>query len=475
MKTPETPRNKPVKKPNERPKNQKNIKIVNIHNYRPSTTPPTTVSNPYFKPPRALHARMPTHPQPEQESTKPVRKIIIRRNIQPMMDGRMPQQPTIINAEDDAMLNTLFQSIFGDVVKPTQSIIQARLPQPPATAFVPNAFIEEVPKTLEDLLHLVEIMDEKYLKSVGEAKDTKEAKDVKDAVLYNVDLGRLKKIAPALCELRAMVGLEAVKNQIVDIVLYYLQRLEVENVDMLHTIIDGAPGTGKTEIAHIYCKILSGLGILSKGTFRKAKKHDLIGGYLGQTALKTAKVLEEARGGVLFIDEIYSFGNSEGKEGRDIYTKECVDLLMEHMSEHKSDFVLVVAGYKSDIQKFFLTMNDGLERRFPIHLSIEKYSSEEMRLIFLKKAREYQWELAEDAIPRDFFEKNDVYFKHFGGDMETLLSKCKYAHSRNLLADHGKKHRVLCRKDFEDGFALYSANPQVKERSVRPVYLGMYS
>lgn len=463
----------------------KHVKIVNIHNnYNNRPLNPFHQASPVLNPYLFPSNQIPSQPNSiEKNAPKPVRKIIIRRNVPSSSSAsnvhNTVNQPTIINAEDDAMMNSLFQSIFGDVMKMSgndtdaisESVATARTASVSSKkkAFIlPNAFIEEVPKTLDDLLHLIDIMDDKYLKQSPTT-------DIEKNIVFNVDLVRLRNIHEPLLELKAMVGLENVKSMIVDIVLYYLQRLEVDNVDMLHTIIDGAPGTGKTEIAHIYCKILSGLGILSKGTFRKAKKHDLIGGYLGQTALKTSKVLEETRGGVLFIDEIYSFGNSEGKEGRDIYAKECVDLLMEYMSEHKSDFVLVVAGYKADIQKFFLTMNDGLERRFPIHMSIEKYSSEEMRLIFLKKVIEYQWELTEDAIPVDFFEKNDIYFKHFGGDMETLLSKCKYAHSRNLLSDHAKKHRVLCRKDFEDGFALYSANPQVKERSVRPLYLGMYT
>lgn len=273
-----------------------------------------------------------------------IKKIIIHR---PPMDDKQEQ-----DVADEAMMNQLLGSIFGSAVKgpdvkssihDRESKLKLKPHSQPEVEIVPIdrnrlKFIKEVPKTLDDLLILCsKIRDKVY--------DPTE--------YYNIELDKLLKMEPALLKLQKMIGLADVKMRIVDIILYYLQRLDVKNYDMLHTIIDGAPGTGKTEIAHIYCQILSCMGVLSKGTFHTAKKHDLIGSYLGHTAAKTAKLLEECRGGVLFIDEIYSFGNADGKEGKDIYVKECVDLIMEFMSENKSDFVLVVAGYKMDIQRFF--------------------------------------------------------------------------------------------------------------------------
>ena len=319
-------------------------------------------------------------------------------------------------------------------------------------------YLDEKPKNLNDLLELckkisVEYDPEKY---------------------YNIDLKILKKLEAPLIKLNTLIGLEDVKNKIIDIILYYLQRLDIKNYDMLHTIIYGAPGTGKTEIAHIYSEILNNLGVLSKGTFKKAKKNDLIGGYLGHTAMKTMKILEECRGGVLFIDEIYSLGSSNGKDSKDIYAKECIDLIMEFLSENKSDFVLVVAGYKNDIEQFFLSMNDGLERRFPIHLSIGSYNAEEMEKIFYKKVSELKWNIEPETIPKDFFSTEKDYFKFYGGDMETLLSKCKYAHSRNLIEDHTKEHRIISHKDFIDGFELYKKNPEIESRKKSAKYLNFY-
>ena len=384
-----------------------------------------------------------------------------------------PTNPKEGVTNDDEFIGQLFGSLFNgigpagnntDILKSADSLKNASKKKEEEEIVVPIIdrekllFIDEKPQTLDDLLELSKIVDKKY--------------NIDD--YYNFDLKKLKGLEKPLENLKKMVGLAEVKNKIVDIILYYLQRLDIKNQDMLHTIIDGAPGSGKTEIALIYSQILVSLGVLSKGTFKKAKKHDLIGGYLGHTAMKTNKLLEEVRGGVLFIDEIYSLGNSDGKDGKDIYAKECVDLLMEYMSENKSDFVLVVAGYKDDIQRFFLSMNDGLERRFPIHLSIGEYSPEELKLIFLKKVDELKWNIVEDSIPDDFFKENKDYFKFYGGDMEMLLSKCKYAHSRNLVYDHDKIHRIIDRKDFLDGFGLYIQNPEIEARKKSHKYLSFY-
>jgi hypothetical protein len=398
-----------------------------------------------------------------------IKKIIIHR---PPMDDKQEQA-----ASDEVMMNQLLGSIFGStvagtVMKPDKHMhvptaqnakLQPRIQ--PEVEIVPIdrsrlKFIKEVPKTLDDLIMLCSKIRDKVYDSTE---------------YYNIELDKLLIMEPALLKLQRMIGLTDVKMRIVDIILYYLQRLDVKNYDMLHTIIDGAPGTGKTEIAHIYCQILSCMGVLSKGTFHTAKKHDLIGSYLGHTAAKTAKLLEECRGGVLFIDEIYSFGNADGKDGKDIYVKECVDLIMEFMSENKSDFVLVVAGYKMDIQRFFLTMNDGLERRFPIHLAIGTYTALEMRDIFFKKVADLKWAITPNAIDTVFFEKERDYFKFFGGDMETLLSKCKYSHSRNLLADHSKIHRLLTMDDIRDGFELFKKNPEIAARKDMNIMQHLYN
>ena len=176
----------------------------------------------------------------------------------------------------------------------------------------------------------------------------KKYKDIKKR--FNLDTKILHKLVGPLQKLKNMIGLKQVKQQVFEQIIFYLQNLDDQNYDMLHTVIEGEPGTGKTELAKILGEIYTEMGILSKGTFTSVKRADLIGGYLGQTAMKTKKVLEEANGGVLFIDEAYSLGNQEGK---DSYSKECIDTLTAFLTEEKEDFVLIIAGYKEDLKKCF--------------------------------------------------------------------------------------------------------------------------
>jgi SpoVK/Ycf46/Vps4 family AAA+-type ATPase len=150
---------------------------------------------------------------------------------------------------------------------------------------------------------------------------------------------------------------------------------------MLHTIIDGPPGSGKTEIAQIYSQILVSLGVLSKGTFKKAKKHDLIGGYLGHTAMKTSKLLEEIRGGVLFIDEAYEIAPC-GQKSED-YGSEAITELVNFLDKYVGLMIVIAAGYEGVMKECFLAANEGMPRRFPVVFRLENYSNEDLLGIFL--------------------------------------------------------------------------------------------
>ena len=128
----------------------------------------------------------------------------------------------------------------------------------------------------------------------------------------------LNRMVEPLEGLNKMIGMHLVKKNIVDHILFFLQKLDNGLNNMLHTVIQGPPGTGKTELGKILSKIYLAMGILKNDIFRVVKRADLIGKYLGHTAQKTQKVIDSCKGGVMFIDEAYSLGNSEG---RDIYSK----------------------------------------------------------------------------------------------------------------------------------------------------------
>lgn len=151
---------------------------------------------------------------------------------------------------------------------------------------------------------------------------------------YNIDLKSLHKIETELQSLHNMVGMKTLKSCILKQLLYFIQgfadnKYQMNFVDYKHTVFVGPPGTGKTEVAKIIGKMYSKLGILKNNVFKKVTRTDLVAGYLGQTAIKTRKVIDECMGGVLFIDEAYSLQNN------DSYAKECVDTLCEALSDCK--------------------------------------------------------------------------------------------------------------------------------------------
>jgi SpoVK/Ycf46/Vps4 family AAA+-type ATPase len=274
-------------------------------------------------------------------------------------------------------------------------------------------------------------------------------KITEDENIYNIDLKSLSKMKPSLIKLKNMIGMESVKKNIVYQIIFYLQGLDISNNDMLHTVIEGKPGVGKTELAKILAEIYNSLGILSKSSFTVAKRSDLIGSYLGSTAMKTNKILEESLGGVLFIDEAYSLGNEEGK---DIYSKECIDTINQFLSENREDFICIIAGYKESLEKCFFKYNPGLERRFPWRYSIKEYSWEELSEIFKKIVKDNSWKA---KIEPNFFKDNLDKFKFFGGDLEILFQKTKLIHGMRAINLTKDKKRIINDDDLKGGLQLF--------------------
>ena len=283
---------------------------------------------------------------------------------------------------------------------------------------------------------------------------------------YNIDMKTLHKIKKPLNELNNMIGMKELKENIVDQIIFYIQNLHTlksdKGNDFMHTVIYGPPGTGKTEIAKIIGSIFAKMGVLTKGTFKKVTRADLIAGYLGQTALKTRDVVKDSLGGVLFIDEAYALGN---EEKRDSFSKECIDTLCEALSDHKDNLMVIIAGYESDLNNCFFNYNQGLNSRFTWRFKTGEYTAEDLYKIFIKKVNDGGWSLAEDSqINVKWFEKNKSYFKFYGRDIETLFAKTKIAHSRRVfgLDESVKKHITI--KDLNKGLELYLKNEDSKEK-----------
>jgi SpoVK/Ycf46/Vps4 family AAA+-type ATPase len=307
-------------------------------------------------------------------------------------------------------------------------------------------------------------------------------------VIYNIDMESLHKIKEPLLDLNSMIGMQSVKENIVDQILFYIQNLHKPCYnddttkkqplynDFMHTVIYGPPGTGKTEIAKIIGSIFSKLGILNKGTFKKVTRSDLVAGYLGQTALKTKDVIKECLGGVLFIDEAYSLGN---QEKRDSFSKECIDTLCEALSDHKDNLMVIIAGYETDLNDCFFKYNQGLNSRFTWRFKIDQYNAAELYNIFIKKINDSGWSIDDSStnVNVKWFEKNKDYFKFYGRDIETLFAKTKIAHSRRVFCLDKSIKKKLTIGDIEKGLEIYLKNSikTDENESLKRIFSTMYT
>ncbi|WP_322938215.1 AAA family ATPase [Nocardioides bizhenqiangii] len=207
-----------------------------------------------------------------------------------------------------------------------------------------------------------------------------------------------KTVEELLAELDAMIGLDNVKGEI-------HRQAAVLRVEGLrkkagldtptitrHLVFNGNPGTGKTTVARLVAGIYRALGLLSKGQLVEVDRSELVAGYLGQTAQKTAEVVKSAEGGVLFIDEAYSLSGDQ-------YGKEAIDTLVKEMEDKRDDLVVIVAGYPLPMA-IFISENPGLESRFRTMIEFENYTDGELVRIFEQMAEGADYDTDEAVLAR---------------------------------------------------------------------------
>jgi SpoVK/Ycf46/Vps4 family AAA+-type ATPase len=200
-------------------------------------------------------------------------------------------------------------------------------------------------------------------------------------------------------EINSLVGLQSIKAEVQSLVnTLQVQRLRAQaglpDIDQSnHMVFLGNPGTGKTTIARKLGDIYRHLGILSSGHFVETDRAALVGGYLGQTALKTTEVLNSALGGILFIDEAYSLSHAQNQ---DPYGQEAIDTILKYMEDNRKNLVVIVAGYQ-DLMREFLQSNPGLRSRFNKYFSFEDYGQDELAKIFFLMADKGRYFITPDA------------------------------------------------------------------------------
>lgn len=290
---------------------------------------------------------------------------------------------------------------------------------------------------------------------------------ISEHLKYDINIEGIHKIREHLIELDRFIGLEDLKENLLDQLIYFMHE---KGDDYLHTVLYGPPGTGKTEIAKILGNIYTKLGILRKGTFVKVTRSDFVAGYLGQTALKTRKLIEENLGGVVFIDEAYAMGN---QEKRDIFSKEALDTLCELLSDHKKELMVIIAGYREELDSCFFSYNPGLISRFAWQFEICEYTPEQLHKIFCKKVNDAGWGLDDNVGNEKWFEEHMESFKNYGRDIENLFSKCKICYFRRIFGKKTTKN-ILTDKDLENGFEKFKKyNSKKNKKESRPNF--MYS
>ena len=241
-------------------------------------------------------------------------------------------------------------------------------------------------------------------------EEEKPTKAAEAAPAEEEELPPPEKLEDLLAELDGYIGLDLIKEEVrslINMVKVYKLRREhdLPTADLsLHMVFSGNPGTGKTMMARLMSRIYYSLGILSKGQLVEVDRSGLVAGYVGQTAIKTKKVIDKAMGGVLFIDEAYSLASG----GENDFGREAIETLLKAMEDHRDDLVVIVAGYDEPMERF-IDSNPGLQSRFNKYMYFPDYTGEELMAMFRIHCKKNGYAMTPEAEEYAVAYFNDMY------------------------------------------------------------------
>ena len=305
--------------------------------------------------------------------------------------------------------------------------------QPSLQTTLPNAVLPDIPFTVtnfDDLFRLATIM--------------------KNENRMFKDCQKLTDLYPVLEELNAMIGLKTTKDALCNMILFELQNMQSY---YRHMVITGDPGVGKTSIANIIAKIMNRIGRANSDEITHGNPLNMISDYDGQTKSEVNRVVQEAlsKSGILLIDEAASLNDVRNK---DYYGKKCLDMLMQLMDKYRENLIVILAGYRYDMEVNILQSNVGFRRRIQWFFNMDAYNSDELHQIFEQKLRDSKFEKQENStFDQKWMAAHHSDFPYFGGSIENFVHKIRTAHTRKTFGQMNKS--LLTDETIGEGFELY--------------------